>query len=155
MKSPCVSHLANSLSPVPMLDCLCISSVNSSPLIFPTSVHLIHELLPEVRGHGQQISGLSGLIHTLTSRLPLVYAQPLLSCTLFFRFLLLSFMQPTESLGFSKGLSGKESTCNEGDTELQVWSLDWEDSPEEGNGNLLQYSCLENLMYRGTWQATV
>ena len=28
-------------------------------------------------------------------------------------------------------------------------------SPEEGNGNLLQYSCLENLMDRGAWQATV
>ena len=25
----------------------------------------------------------------------------------------------------------------------------------EGNGNLLQYSCLENLMDRGAWQATV
>ena len=25
----------------------------------------------------------------------------------------------------------------------------------EGNGNLLQYSCLENPMNRGTWQATV
>ena len=25
----------------------------------------------------------------------------------------------------------------------------------EGNGNLLQYSCLENPMDRGTWQATV
>ena len=28
-------------------------------------------------------------------------------------------------------------------------------SPEEGNGNPLQYSCLENCMDRGTWQATV
>ena len=28
-------------------------------------------------------------------------------------------------------------------------------SPGEGNGNLLQYSCLENPMDRGTWQATV
>ena len=28
-------------------------------------------------------------------------------------------------------------------------------SPREGNGNLLQYSCLENPMDRGTWQATV
>ena len=28
-------------------------------------------------------------------------------------------------------------------------------SPGEGNGNLLQYSCLENLMDRGPWQATV
>ena len=28
-------------------------------------------------------------------------------------------------------------------------------SPEEGNGNPIQYSCLENSMDRGAWQATV
>ena len=28
-------------------------------------------------------------------------------------------------------------------------------SPGMGNGNLLQYSCLENPMDRGAWQATV
>ena len=28
-------------------------------------------------------------------------------------------------------------------------------SPGEGNGNPLQYSCLENSMDRGTWRATV
>ena len=28
-------------------------------------------------------------------------------------------------------------------------------SPGEGNGNPLQYSCMENLMYRGAWWATV
>ena len=28
-------------------------------------------------------------------------------------------------------------------------------SPGEGNGNLLQYSCLENSMDRGAWRATV
>ena len=27
--------------------------------------------------------------------------------------------------------------------------------PGEGNGNPLQYSCLENPMNRGAWQATV
>ena len=27
--------------------------------------------------------------------------------------------------------------------------------PREGNGNPLQYSCLENPMDRGAWQATV
>ena len=27
--------------------------------------------------------------------------------------------------------------------------------PKEGNGNLLQYSCLENYMGGGAWQATV
>ena len=28
-------------------------------------------------------------------------------------------------------------------------------SPGEGNGNLLQYSCLENPMDRGAWRAIV
>ena len=28
-------------------------------------------------------------------------------------------------------------------------------SPGEGNGNPLQYSCLENAMNRGVWEATV
>jgi len=28
-------------------------------------------------------------------------------------------------------------------------------SPREGNGNALQYSCLENPMDRGAWWATV
>ena len=39
--------------------------------------------------------------------------------------------------------------------ETQVWSLGWEDPPGEGNGNLLQYSCLENPKDRGAWRATV
>ena len=38
--------------------------------------------------------------------------------------------------------------------ETQVQSLGWEDSGE-GNGNPLQYSCLENPMDRGAWQAIV
>ena len=39
--------------------------------------------------------------------------------------------------------------------ETWVWFLGWEDSPGEGDGYPLQYSCLENSMDRGTWQATV
>ena len=35
-----------------------------------------------------------------------------------------------------------------------VQFLGWEDLLE-GNGNPLQYSCLENPMYRGAWQATI
>ena len=31
----------------------------------------------------------------------------------------------------------------------------WGRSPGEGNGNPLQYSCMENPMDRGAWQATV
>ena len=32
--------------------------------------------------------------------------------------------------------------------ETQVQSLGWEESPGEGNGNPLKYSCLENLIER-------
>ena len=35
--------------------------------------------------------------------------------------------------------------------ETQVRFLGQEDSPGEGNGNPLQYSCLENPMDRGSW----
>ena len=39
--------------------------------------------------------------------------------------------------------------------ETWVQSLGREYSPGEGNGNPLQYSCLENSMDRGAWWATV
>ena len=39
--------------------------------------------------------------------------------------------------------------------EIRVRSLGWEDSLGEGNGNPLQYSCLENPTGRGVWRATV
>ena len=45
------------------------------------------------------------------------------------------------SLGFPGGSDSKESACNAGDP--------------KGNGSPLQYSCLENFMDRGGWQATV
>ena len=34
-------------------------------------------------------------------------------------------------------------------------SLNWEDPLGGGNGNPLQYSCLEKPMDKGAWQATV
>ena len=39
--------------------------------------------------------------------------------------------------------------------EMWVWSLGRRKSPGEGNGNPLQYSCLENPTDRGAWRATV
>ena len=48
--------------------------------------------------------------------------------------------------------SGKESACQAGVAGLIPES---ERSPREGNGNPLQYSCLENSMDRGAWRATV
>ena len=47
---------------------------------------------------------------------------------------------------------GKESACNVGDLG-SIPGLG--KSPGEGNGNPLQYSCLENSMDRGAWCATV
>ena len=48
------------------------------------------------------------------------------------------------------GLDGKASARNAGDLGL-IPGL--ERSPGEGNGNPLQYSCLENPMGRGAWQS--
>ena len=39
--------------------------------------------------------------------------------------------------------------------ETWVRSLGWEDSPGEGNGYPLQYSCLKKCMDRGAWWTTV
>ena len=50
------------------------------------------------------------------------------------------------------GLPRKESTCNVEDPHSIPGSGR---SPGEGNGNLLQYSCLGNPMDRGGWWATV
>ena len=47
---------------------------------------------------------------------------------------------------------GEESICNAGDLGL-IPRMGR--SPGEGNGNPLQYSCLENPKDRGAWQATV
>ena len=54
--------------------------------------------------------------------------------------------------GFPGGSESKESACNAGDLSSIPWLGR---SPGEGNGNPLQYSCLENPMDRGAWQATV
>ena len=56
------------------------------------------------------------------------------------------------SWGFPYSSVGKESACNAGDPGL-IPGL--ERSPGEGNGNPLQYSCLENPMDKRTWWATV
>ena len=39
--------------------------------------------------------------------------------------------------------------------ETQVQSLGQKDPVEKGNGNPLQYSCLENPMDRGSWQVII
>ena len=70
------------------------------------------------------------------------------NCAVAWKFLALPFF----GKGFLGGSEGKASACNEGDTS-SVPRLGR--SPGEGNGNPLQYSCLENSMYGGAWWATV
>ena len=53
---------------------------------------------------------------------------------------------------FPGGSGSKESACNAG-VPGSIPGLGR--SPGGGNGNPLQYSCLENPMDRGTWPATV
>jgi len=52
-------------------------------------------------------------------------------------------------------LNGKESTCNAGDLGEGHSIPGLRRSSGKGNGNLLQYSCLENPMDRGAWRAAV
>ena len=54
--------------------------------------------------------------------------------------------------GFPGGSDDKASACNAGDPGL-IPGLGR--SPGEGNGNPLQYSCLENSMDGGAWQDLV
>ena len=55
-------------------------------------------------------------------------------------------------MGFPGGSDDKESSCNAGDPGTVPGSGR---SPGEGNGNPLQYSCLENPVDRGTCRAIV
>ena len=55
-------------------------------------------------------------------------------------------------IGFPCGSAGEKSACNAGDLGL---TPGLGKSPGEGNGNPLQYSCLENPMNRESWWATV
>ena len=52
-------------------------------------------------------------------------------------------------ISFPGGSSGKESACNAEDSGLVPGKI-----PGIGNGNPLQYACLENSMDRGDWRAT-
>ena len=52
-------------------------------------------------------------------------------------------------------LTGKESTCQCRRCRRVVLIHGLERYPGEGNGNLLQCSCLEHSLARGAWQAMV
>ena len=59
------------------------------------------------------------------------------------------------SKGFPDGTSGKESACQCRRCQNLGLIPGSGRSPGGGNGNPLQYSCLENSIDRGAWRATV
>ena len=65
---------------------------------------------------------------------------------------LVSAIQQSESVIYMHVSTVFESACNAGDLGLIPGS---ERFPREGNGNPLQYSCLENPVDRGAWKATI
>ena len=73
----------------------------------------------------------------------------MLDCLYFLSFYILNW---SIIQGFPGGSEVKASACNAGDLGLIPGSGR---SPGEGNGNPLQYSCLENPMDGGAWWATV
>ena len=68
------------------------------------------------------------------------------------RILTLTYSGDYTFLELPKWHSGKESACNVTDMGLILGSRR---SHGDGNGIPLQYSCLENPVDRGAWQATV
>ena len=58
-------------------------------------------------------------------------------------------------MGFPGGSVGKETAYNAGDPRDMGSIPGLGRSREGGHGNPLQYSCLENPMDRGAWQAIV
>ena len=58
-------------------------------------------------------------------------------------------------LGFPGGTEVKNPPANAGDTRDTGSISGLGRSPGGGNGNLIQYSCLENSMDRGAWWAIV
>ena len=56
---------------------------------------------------------------------------------------------------FYTGASGKEPACQCKRRKRRGYDPLVGKIPGEGNGNPLQYSCLENLLDRGAWQAAV
>ena len=95
-----------------------------------------------------------GLSHPVWTR----PAQPCGTClahlvkSLDWKGLLSYFLVQHWYLGLPRWLSGKESACQAGDSDLAPGSGR---SPGEGNDKPLQYSCLGKSMDRGAWWATV
>ena len=62
---------------------------------------------------------------------------------------------PLVQMGYPAGSVVKNLSANVGDEGDMGWIPGSGRSPRVGNGNLLQYSCLENSLDRREWKAIV
>ena len=90
----------------------------------------------------------TGLPHYFISWLWSLPSLPTHACTHTRSLMFLFTEEHTQTQGFPGGSDGKAPACHVGDLGL-IPGLGR--SPGEGNGNPLQYSCLENSMDRGAW----
>ena len=72
--------------------------------------------------------------------------------TVFWSLININLIKKKDFLGVAVA---KNSPANPGDTGATCSIPELGRTPGEGNGNPLEYSCLENSMDRGAWQATV
>ena len=91
---------------------------------------------------------------------PIIYSPPGSSVHGIFQARILEWVAISSS---REAFPPRDRTCISGTSCLVRWilsQLSYQGSPKlicpgGGNGNPLQYSCLENSMYRGAWRATV
>ena len=67
----------------------------------------------------------------------------------------MNWISAVRERGFPRGTSGKEPTCQYRRVKRNGFDPWVRKIPWGGHGNPLQYSSLENPMYRGAWRATV
>ena len=70
-------------------------------------------------------------------------------------FLASNWAQPTRGMWCPGGTLAKNPPASAEDARDSGSTPGWGRSPGEGNGNTLQYPCLENSMDRGAWQDTI
>ena len=68
---------------------------------------------------------------------------------------MIQFPGSPRDTGFPHGSDSKESACNAEDAGDMGWIPGLGRSLGVGNGNSLQYSCLENPMDRGAWRTII
>ena len=111
---------------------------------------VIEELrFQEVTGQESQFLNVAQLNDCRTCDLPFTICK---SCFLSYKVRMARVDWVLTVWGYSGGSDSDGSACNVGDPGSFPGSVR---SPGEENGNPFQYSCLENSMDRGVWQAAV